>query len=114
MLFSPVAVVRLMVGRLSVGICGLGGRNVENCGASNLVCSNVDADLTFLGDVLEKGRLKRGRVNRRFVCAVTSRVSMMRIGSFSDRMVSVVAAGEANGLRARIAGMASVGEGIDD
>jgi len=30
LLFSPVAVVRLMVGKLRVGICGDGGRKVGN------------------------------------------------------------------------------------
>lgn len=89
-----------MVGKDNVGICGLGGLNVGNCGASNLACS-TGATLAVFGEVLVKGRLKRGRVKRRLGCGLAT------MASFSDRTVSVVAAA-ANGLRARMAGMASV------
>jgi hypothetical protein len=71
----------------------------------------MDCALTLLGDVEENGNENRGRAKDRFGCGVaTLRVSMMRMESFSDRMVSVeVTVEEANGLRARMAGMASVG-----
>lgn len=59
---------------------------------------------------LEKGKENLGRVNRTPCLLAGSSRDSMRIGSFSERMVeSGLAAGEeTKGLRARIAGMASV------
>lgn len=102
MLFSAVAVVRLIVGRLKVGICGEGGRNEVGicCGASSLdVCSAV---LGVLGEFV-KGMENRGLPNFSLL-SFTSLVSI-RIGSFSDK-ISVVVVEESgeegvNGLKVR-------------
>ena len=85
-----MAVVRLIVGKLSVGIWGEGGRKeVGICdGGSSLVdcCSG----LVVLGVAVEKGIEKRGRnLGRGGVESLTSRVSIL-MGSFSEMMSVVV------------------------
>lgn len=81
LLFSPVAVVRLMVGRLRVGICGDGGRKagILCCGATNLDAgSGVRGEVCFDTNGTENLDLKRG-----LVVSLESRESG-RMGSFSE------------------------------
>ena len=88
LLFSPVAVVRLMVGRLREGVWGEGGRKDVGCGASSREFAGLGAPV--------KGRLKRG-----LYFSLDSRVST-RMGSFSESRSGGEEGDEAKGLRVRI------------
>ena len=98
--------MRLIVGRLSVGICGDGGRKVGNCGcgASSLELGSV-AFGGSLGEA-EKGTENRGRNLGLLLAGSLASLVSMRIGSFSDRISVVGVAegggGEAKGLNVRI------------
>lgn len=93
LLFSPVAVVRLMVGRLSVGICGEGGRKDAGIcdGGSNRPVGSDDGLTAVLGEP-ENGMVNRGR-NFALLGSRISRDSM-RMASFSERTSVVVEEGE--------------------
>ncbi len=102
LLFSPVAVVKLIVGRLSVGICGEGGLKLVGtcCGGSNRPEAVSGRCCTF-GCELVKGMLNLGR-NLLLISLISREV--MLIGSFSERtsMVVVEEGGEeAKGLSVR-------------
>ena len=102
LLFSPVAVVRLIVGRLNVDICGDGGRKEGGIcrGGSSFAAGSVGLG-AVLGE-LEKGIEKRGR---NFDLLSLLSCDSIWVGSFSDSSSTVVVGeggeDERNGLSVR-------------
>ena len=99
-----------MVGRLKVGICGLGGRKLLCSGASR---PDVPENCEFrevLGELFPNGNEKRGRENLPPNRWLLVSLGSIRMESFSEGTLG--SGEEANGLSVRMTGMASANYGF--